>query len=382
MTDVPASPGVLKWARRFRGLSEAEAAARLGITSEHLEALELGTRKPSIMMFEKLAAQYRLPQATLFRRSAPPEPPKPVDYRTLGGAAHRESFEFSVALSNVRTLLSQFERISEDDDEFTPPALPSYDFRGDPGELGERERQRLGTGHHEQMKLHDAKDAFRHWRRLIEAQGVSVFLQKFPMRDCRGFTIYESQTAPCIVINKNEEYDNARIFTLLHEYAHLLIRKPGISDENPTNDVEAFCNRFAAGFLIPMGALRYLLPYWPNEPVDWPRSQVQVWAKRLKVSQQALALRLEHLGLAPQGFFAMFAGSIVPKKPRKNQQGSYIRTRISEVGTNFAGTVLGALDRQAITKAAAVEALGMSADYFPRVRAAVAGRRSLVDADV
>jgi Zn-dependent peptidase ImmA (M78 family) len=199
--------------------------------------------------------------------------------------------------------------------------------------------------------------------------------------DCRGFTIYDTNHVPCIVVNKSEDYPVARTFTLLHEYGHLLIRRPGISDEDPGNPVEAFCNRFAAGFLMPTVALRQLLPYWPNEPVEWPSGSVQDWAKKLKVSRHALALRLEHLRLAPGGFHRKFLGQTpVPRKPKKSQ-GNHVTTRLSEIGVNFAGTVIRAYDRGAISKATAVDALALSARHFGRVRQAITGR-DLVNARV
>jgi Zn-dependent peptidase ImmA (M78 family) len=294
----------------------------------------------------------------------------------------QESFEFSVALSNARTLLTQLQRVAEDDGEYQSPSLPSYVAAGDAGELGERERERLAIPFETQTEWKDADEAFRQWRRLVERQGVSVFMQKFPLADCRGFTMYEVKRPPCIVVNRSEEFAAARIFTLLHEYCHLLIRRPGISDEDPSSPIEAFCNQFAAGFLMPKIVLRELIGTWPNGPVEWHSGQIQDWAKKLKVSQQALALRLEHLGLAPEGFHRRFIWGAPPPKPRKNKQGNYVSNRLSEIGNNFAGTVMRAFDRGAISKAAAVDALGLSARHFGRVRETVSGRHGLVDAGV
>ena len=207
-------------------------------------------------------------------------------------------------------------------------------------------------------------------------------MQKFPLSDSRGFTMYDAKDLPCIVVNKSEDYAVARIFTLLHEYGHLLIRQPGISDENPANPVEAFCNRFAAGFLMPKFALRELMGTWPNGPIEWYSAQIQDWAKKLKVSQQALALRLEQLGLAPDGFHRRFIWSAPPPQAQKRKEGNYLNNRIFEIGGHFAGAVMGAFDRGAITKAAAVEALNLSPRHFERVRDTGSGRRGLIDARV
>lgn len=382
MTEVPVNPEVLRWARNFRRLSEEDAAARLGITEDELRSLEKGSKKPSLTQFENIAAKYKLPQSTLFRRTRPKNPPEPADFRTIGGTRARESFELSVAISNVRSLLTQLQRVAEDDGEYRAPKLPAYSLKDDPSELGERERERLGVTFDTQREWRNTADAFRQWRRAIESQGVSVFLQKFPLDDCRGFTIYEANKPPCIIVNKGEEFDVARVFTLIHEYCHLLVRKPGISDENSRNPIEAFCNRFTAAFLMPKQALRILLPVWPNEPVEWSSWEVSEWARLLKVSRQALAIRLEELGLAPIGFNKRFVGHAPASKRSTKSRGNAVSTRISEIGYNYAGTVLNALDRGAINKATAVDALGLSAHHFGRVREAIVGKRGLMDAAV
>lgn len=376
MTEIPVSPEVLQWAREFRRLSVDDAASRLDIKADDLRALEAGEKTPSLTLFEKIAGKYKLPQATLFRGTPPKNPAQPADYRTLGGSVPVESFELSVAVSNARTLLNQLQRVAEDDAEFRLPNLPTYQLAGDASELGEHERQRLNVSFETQKEWRDAADAFRQWRRLIERQGVSVFMQKFPLENCRGFTIYDSKKLPCIVVNKDEQFDVARVFTLIHEYCHLLVRKPGISDENRANPIEAFCNRFAAGFLMPKSALREILPSWPNEPVEWSDAQIDHWAKQLKVSRQALAIRLEDLRLAPLGFNRRFVGQVPLKKREKPTKISAVTTRISEIGSNYAGVVLEAFDRRAITLADTVEALGLSQRHFERVREAVTPREN------
>jgi Zn-dependent peptidase ImmA (M78 family)/DNA-binding XRE family transcriptional regulator len=373
VTGIPVSPEVLHWARDFRRLSEEDAATKLGVTVEYLRALEKGEEKPSLTMFEKIAAQYRLPQSTLFRRTRPNNPPEPADYRTLGGDRPNKTFELSVAVSRARTLISELQRVAEDDAEYRPPVLPNLSLAGDPGELGERERERLGTDFDTQKSWNNSAEAFRQWRRLIERQGVSVFMEKFPLADCRGFTLYDSGKPPCIIVNKDEEFDVARIYTLVHEYCHLLVRKPGISDENPANPVEAFCNRFAAGFLMPKSALRQLLPHWPNSPVEWADSEISAWAKQLKVSRRALAIRLEELGLAPKGLNRRFAAAPPPKKQKRDGEIKIpaSTTRLNEVGSNYARVVLSAYDREAITLADAAKAFGLTPRQIEAVREAI-----------
>jgi transcriptional regulator with XRE-family HTH domain len=86
MAEIPVSGRVLAWARDFRGLSLDDAARLIGITAAELQELETEVKRPTLTTFESIAAAYRLPLATLFRRTPPKEPAELPDFRTFEGA--------------------------------------------------------------------------------------------------------------------------------------------------------------------------------------------------------------------------------------------------------------------------------------------------------
>jgi len=366
MAEVPVSGSVLTWAREFRGLSLDAAAKRLGLTKLELQEFEAEIRKPSLTKFEKIVATYRLPSATLFRRTPPKEPDKPSDFRTFGGVVPHESFDFHVALSNVRSLQAVLRVLRFEDDNFKSATIRQYDFKGSPFQQADKERHEIGISIQQQLGWKTG-EGFRHWRAIVERLGIAVYLQKFEVNDCRGFSLWEDGVTPAIVINKAERSENAWVFTLIHEYAHLLIRRPGISDLNFANPTEAFCNRFAAAFLMPREALQNVLPIWPSEPIAWDHTLIREAAGRLKVSAQALAIRLEELAKAPKDFNQHFVGHGVQKKPTE-VGGNYVNTRLSEIGARYTEAVVGALDRDIIDGVHASEALGLSPKHLGAAR--------------
>jgi len=375
MTDIPVSGRVITWARKFRGLSLPEAADAIGVTEEELEEFETEIRQPTLTKFERMSAVYQLPLATLFRRTPPDEPKELPDFRTFEGAPPQQSYEFRVALSNVRTLQAALRVLRSEDERFVGATLRQYDLQKDPFRQGEDERTEIGISIKRQLDWNTG-DGFRHWRAVIERLGISVYLQKFELQDCRGCSLLEDGVTPAILINKAES-ENAWVFTLIHEYAHLLVRRPGISDLNRHNPVEAFCNRFAAAFLMPIAALRRVLPHWPDEPVNWEDTTINAAARALKVSAQALAIRLEELGRARPGFSIRFVRKQTRKKARG---GGYVRTRLSEIGGRFTASVIGALDRDVIDDVHASQALGLGPSYLERARAYVERQRELASA--
>jgi Zn-dependent peptidase ImmA (M78 family)/DNA-binding XRE family transcriptional regulator len=376
MADIPVKGDVLIWAREYRGLSLLEAAERLGMSAAELTDIEKEVSKPTLTKFEKMAAVYKLPLSTLFRRTRPNVPKALPDFRTIEGAPIEKSFEFQVALDTARGLQTVLNVIRSEDDRFFAPSLREYDFGKDPCKQGEAERNLIGVSVDQQLGW-ESVAGFRHWRAIIERQGISVYLQKFDLSDCRGYCIWDEDHLPAIIINKTEVSENARAFTLIHEYAHLLIRRPGISDLNSRNPVEAFCNRFAAAFLMPVSAVQGLLPVWPDGPHGWADDTIKEAARALKVSAQAFALRLEELGRAKQGFNRRFVS--IPAKRRDQTGGGYVRTRLSEIGGRYVSSVMSAFDRDVIDLVHASEALALKPVYLDRARAYVERQRELVN---
>ncbi len=290
----------------------------------------------------------------------------PADFRTFEGGRPRTSFDFHVALSNVRALQAIMQRINEEDAEFQRPTLRTYQIMGNPLQEGENERERIGVSVDAQLSWQSGS-GFRRWRAIIEGLGVAVYLQKFDLADCRGCSLWDDDAAPAIIINKADESENARTFTLIHEYAHLVLRRPGISDLRNDNATEAFCNRFAAAFLMPVAALRRVLPIWPENPYEWRDQAIRSAATDLNVSAQALAIRLEELGKAKSGLNRRFAGTAPTRKSEKPKV-SYVRKRLSEIGGRYTATVISALDREIIDSVEASQALALKPPQIESAR--------------
>ena len=131
-----------------------------------------------------------------------------------------------------------------------------------------------------------------------------------------------------IAVDSNDDY-RARIFTLLHEYAHLLLRTSGISDQNRHVPIQRWCNQFAANFLMP--ADEFLKQYALEFPGGGPPSdhQVTIMAARFKASKSATAIRFEELNLAPRGFYDGLSALWGAPKP-KVRRGTSIHNQIDK----------------------------------------------------
>jgi Zn-dependent peptidase ImmA (M78 family) len=139
-------------------------------------------------------------------------------------------------------------------------------------------------------------DALVQLRAHVEAAGVLVVLngvvgnnthRKLDPEEFRGFALVD-EYAPLIVVN-NADYKAAQMFTLVHELAHVWTGTEGVSNfADPLiplpNNVERFCNRAAAEFLVPENELQAVwdVAQRQEDPFDF-------LAKRFKVSSLVAA---------------------------------------------------------------------------------------------
>jgi Zn-dependent peptidase ImmA (M78 family)/DNA-binding XRE family transcriptional regulator len=372
MAVVRVTAATLIWAREHRGLSVEAAAERIGIPPAELGEMENDRRLPTATVFRAMARAYRLPEATLVRSQPPASPGRLPDHRTFESARATLDFGLSVAISRARTHQTHLAELAEDDPSIITTVPPEYTPKNDPVSLGQRERARIGPVAEQQLDWQDAAEGFRHLRAIIEKEGVFVYIEEWPLDETRsrGFSLYEHPKLPAIVINQEEDSPEARLFTIVHEYAHILIRQPGISDQNPKNLTERWCNQFAASFLMPEEALRLALGHWPNAPLEWEADGLARFARRLNVSQQAMALRLEQLNLAHEGLYREIVKlqSQRKKTPKKPGKPSFLALKLNSLGLRYTDTVLSAQGRGALTEVEAARMLDLSPRLFGRMQ--------------
>ena len=363
-------PKVIRWARRYRNFDRSHAAKLLGIEKAILEKIEEGLERPTKTLFKKMSKKYNLPEATLLMPEAPEIPTNPADFRTLPEKEAVFSVKTILAISRLQSYQGNLIELLQNDPKTEWIKLSAYSNEEDPSEIATNERIKIGFSIEEQLNWPDSKKAFKKFRKIIEINGVCVFQDKFPMIECRGFSVFDNLKTPLIMLNRNEYTEESKIFTLAHEYGHLLIRKPGISNLDDRNPIEKFCNQFAAAFLMPVELLRIIINPWPNSPEFWPQSKIKEWAQTIKVSQQSLALRLEQLGLAPIGYFNWFENqqAHLERKKKKVNGGNAIRTQLSTLGTRYVTNVLNSTARGVLDPVNASRLLNLPPRSFGKLR--------------
>ena len=248
--------------------------------------------------------------------------------------------------------------------------------------MADEMRRRLGVTLPEQADWRTYGEAFSAWRGAVEGLGVLVFQFSMPLRETRGFSLGDG-TPQAIVVNSFDAM-TARLFTLLHELAHLCLDLSGlclIEEKPPKQDVpaERFCNRFAASVLVPKEALlaeKTLSERGALERV--PDDEVAGIANRFKVSKYVIWRRLAELGpIGPEAYWGRldkWAAEPKPSLVRRGRARTPPERCVAERGRRFTSLVLEAKDRDIITYSDMSDFLSLRLRHLGRLESLVRGK--------
>jgi Zn-dependent peptidase ImmA (M78 family)/transcriptional regulator with XRE-family HTH domain len=296
---VGINPDILRWARERAGHSVDDVAAAIKKDAAIIEDWEAGISAPTYVQLEVLAYRlYKRPVALFFFPQVPKEPDPEKSFRTLpdveieewaADTRHkiREALAIQLSLAELTGGKNPARRFILDDLSVTSMESARN--------TAQRVRAYLSVDVKEQIEhWKTIDDALKEWRTRLEDVGIFVFKDSFKQPEISGFCLYDSEF-PLILVN-NSTASTRQIFTLFHELAHLLVHVSGITKEDDSyidllsgesKQIEIFCNRFAAEFLLPAGDFSARLKHFGTDP-----DAVAEIARIFKVSREVILRRL------------------------------------------------------------------------------------------
>lgn len=338
------NPSLLTWSRERAGLSTEQVAKKLPVKPDRVQEWEAGETKPTFLQAQKWASVAHIPFGFLFLQQPPVEQLPLPDLRTVGGIApQRPSLEL---LDTVRDAIRKQDWYLEylQNQEHQPLAFVGrFNSRSQVREVVDDIRRILGVNP-DIARL----DYEKYSRALIDAAetaGVLVMRsgialgnthRKLEVGEFRGFAISNAY-APVVFVNSSDA-PTARLFTLLHELAHIWIGSSGVSDGNTTNgrDEERFCNAVAGEFLAPEAPFRAL---W-NPDVNWEENLAPL-ATRFHLSKLAIGRRALDLGYISQAHYSAYYLRILKAfQDEKGGMGDYYRNATAKNSPRLSKAVL------------------------------------------
>lgn len=254
------NPLMLIWAREEVGYNQEQAANAIGVSTETLIKAEGGTHQLTIGQLQKAADVYDFPFGYFYFSKPPKEKSyKPVpDFRIDPNYSGIPHFRLNLEIKKCRERRELYIELASSMG--TP--ISNFKILGKKSQtkIGSHIRKRLGVTEKEISKLNYDK-VYAFWKSKIENDGVLVYETQYIPEETGviGASLYYEQ-CPVILIRRGGKNATRKLFTMLHEYAHLLLGESAINDEaafNPEQsnviggDIEYRCNQLASEILIP-----------------------------------------------------------------------------------------------------------------------------------
>jgi Zn-dependent peptidase ImmA (M78 family) len=356
-------PELLVWTREEAGVSVEDAAKKIAVTPERMLACERGNSQLTVRQLRILSNAYKRPLAFFYLPQPPPKTKSLRDFRRAPNEiAEPESpallYEIRRAKYRRRIAIELQEELGEPIAEFQGRAT----LQDDTFEVARRLRALLGITKLQQKHFNDEYSALKGWREAIERAGAAVFQASgIDSREMLGFSLSEP-LLPVIVLNMSDA-PVRRIFTMMHEMAHLMLRTGGLCTLQEVEGIEVFCNEVAGESLVPQA---WLL----DEPVVkananrrvWSDNMIQALARRYRVSRETLLRRLLVADYTTQAFYeekreqyqleyVAFAEAAAKRRKEQEKKGgaSPSTMAVSESGGMFIRLVLESYRRDKIT---------------------------------
>ncbi len=260
------NPEVLVWARQRAGLSIDDLALKMSQKIEKLQDWETGGKLPTLIQAQSLADHLHVPLAYFFLPNKPVQELPLPDFRRVGGhTVERYSTELYDLLIDVLYKQEWYRDYLINEGAEPLEFVGRFSAEGDVFKIADDMRSVLNLKSQDRSSVSDEAAYLRLLTEKAEAVGVVVLRNgivghntKRPLdvNEFRGFAVVDDY-APLVFVN-GKDSDSAKIFTLMHELAHIWIGQSGISNYQYSQNTfsgpmgtEALCSLIAAELLMP-----------------------------------------------------------------------------------------------------------------------------------
>lgn len=366
---VEVNSEMIKWAIETSGWSVPELSKKLKISEKNIESWINGKKSPTLKQLESFAKYVKRPLSVFFLPKPPKEKPLPKDYRMLPNREGIFSRETILTIRTARRLQKIAKDLLEDLGRDTKPIVSHVNSVDNPLEIAKEYRKIFKINEEIQKKWRDAYEAFNFLRETIENMNIFVFQLPMPIEDARGFTLVDEE--PFVIVINSKENIEPRIFTLAHEFGHVLLRESEIdlpeeflaSPEKIKNGkIEKWCNEFASEFLFPSSIAKRV--FEENKPslLKNEEKTLEKLSRRYKISKTMILYNMVKLG-----YLSIEKYEEVVKKAEFIERGGFLppeKRCLAEKGERFVYLVDANFERKNITFDQALDYLGTKFKHY------------------
>ncbi len=347
MTRVAVNRELLRWSRDRAGVAQEDLAVKF----KKLPEWESGETQPTLKQLEAFARAVHVPFGYLFLPEPPDERLPIADFRTVTDTANAKAspnlIDTLYAMQRRQAWLREYlvENAAE------PLAFTaSARLADNPDSVGREMRRTLDLEAGWAVGVRTWQEAVNELRHMIERLGVIAVIngvvgnnthRRLSVSEFRGFALTDHY-APLIFVN-GADTKSAQMFTLAHELAHIWLGETGLSGFEKLlpggTDVEDWCNRAAAEFLVPSQELKKRWMKVRREPHPF-----ETIGQAFKVSPVVAARRAMDLNLIERSAFFDFYEHYIKREHKDSSTpsggGDFYNNQNVRVGKLFAMYVI------------------------------------------
>lgn len=329
-TAYQINPEVLLFLRKSSGMTEDEIAKKLKLSRLKYISIENGDEKISQIHLVQLADIYKRPLIAFYSVDTTQKTELPHDYRL--NRDKKISSEVFLAKRKALYLAEELRAITGRKttlpDIIASPAGKNAKISAI--EMANKLRNLLKTDYDFLKEVIEKKEetALSYYKSLIEDKFfIPVLEHPLKSTGVRAFSVFGDVSV--MVLNESDS-NEVRLFSMFHEFCHLLNRQDGICTVDIEKDKadrpeEKFCDEFAAFLLIPEKILRSMVKESPVTSLK----QVSEVAKVFGVSKLVTLIQMKTLGIINPDQFKSLKSKLdaVPKTGfgRRNWEQTYIK---------------------------------------------------------
>lgn len=368
--EIKINPEIIRWSIETSGWSISELSKKIKVSEEIIQKWIKGEKDLTLKQLENLAKYVKRPLSVFFLPFPPKEKPLPKDYRLLPNMEGIFSRETILAIRLARKLQKAGKVLLENLGVSTKPNVKHVSLDDSPLEIAKSYRENFRINEEIQKKWRDAFETFNLLRKAIEKLNMFIFQISMPIKDARGFTLADEE--PFVIVINSKEKIEARLFTLIHEFGHVLLKESGIDlpEESLTsfekikiNKIERWCNKFASEFLFPSMIAKRV--FKKNKLVLLEEETLRKLSKVYKISKTMLLYNM-----VKSRYLTKEKYEEIVKKVQFVEKGGFVppdKRCIVEKGEKFVSLVEANFEKGNITFDQTLEYLGIKSKHYEKI---------------
>lgn len=371
MAKTTPNPEVIAWAME-RAHKEPSDFTSISKNAEHWAT---GEKVPTVKQMQRLAEKTHVPLPYFYDDAIPSMSLQIPDFRTTySGSAEDPSPELYETINLMQSRQDWLSTYLEES------GCETIGFIG--ACANDRDAKRAASVIRSTLSLEDGwarslktGEAVRFLRGRIESAGVYTCAGSFfhhgsrpyDVNEFRGFVLTDNY-APIIFLN-TQDAKSAQLFTLVHEFAHLLFNETGVDDlvyEMP--EKEDLCDSVAAEVLVPASLVFASFDQMP------PEEAIASLRNATKASEIVCLRRARELGCITRDAFFRIYGDYKrglkdaghPRQTRGSGGPSYYIIQKSMLGNLFADTIFEGVKSERLLFSDAYRLTDMKASNFTK----------------